>query len=624
MNKRGKDHRMRTILAFVLTAIVISAQQPPPPRQLSPQETVLKGRLEKKVADGTATIQEHSQLIFLSWASGDTSTERAQESWLIENHPEAIETRRFPPQRGNAGEITASWRAVATRPGTSPPGLASAAWYFRLTDHKFAQSIVDRALADQPGQPDLMRMRGNLDMLLVGAITANNVPLPFPPPLQVAPEIKAAFDEVDASRDVPLLLGAIEVLSQQPFRFANLPLFASDDPPATAERWALRVQELDPKNSDLPPFLSRIYELEAGQTADPNWKVELYRKADAIDPKFPNIAGLAMAEFEAGDNEAAARDARRSLEGNNPIRKHNAHTVLGRIALDKGNVAGAKEELLASLKVLSPGNFQPQRVLAQDLLDKGEREAVIDFFEKMRPVWQSDQGAIDHYIRLAKSPGHPDITAFYLPGQQVRGRQPNLPKEFAGKPAAIEFRRADCSICDAQFDSLQQISATSSGLMVKAIDAADKSPLIPQLEIDTYPTIVLINRDGRVLDYLVGNTREEQLRNSIGRMMQGGPLAQQRLPAPKPVASDSPVKLAWSPVEGAESYVVQLDQRDAKGWISDRDDKLVRVIPSAETNVTLDPSNGETASPFIRWRVFAVSRLGPGSISDWREVHLTP
>jgi hypothetical protein len=294
--------------------------------------------------------------------------------------------------------------------------------------------------------------------------------------------------------------------------------------------------------------------------------------------------------------------------------------VLGRVALDQGDVATAKVELMTSLNFA--GYQKPDFALAQDLLDKGERGAVLEFLERVRSSWRNDQGAIDHYIRLVKSPGQPDLMANYRAGQDVRGRQPKLPAEFSGKFVAIQFRNAACKPCDEQFAAIKGIAESNQQLLATTIDGSDK--LAGQLEVSTYPTVVVIGRDGRVKEYLAGNVPPNELHDSISRTMQSGALGPARLPSPKPIDSDSAVKLAWSPVEGAESYVVQLDQRDAKGWISDRDDRLVRVIPSADTSVTLDPSNGETASPFIRWRVFAVTRVGPGAISDWREVRLTP
>ncbi len=91
----------------------------------------------------------------------------------------------------------------------------------------------------------------------------------------------------------------------------------------------------------------------------------------------------------------------------------------------------------------------------------------------------------------------------------------------------------------------------------------------------------------------------------------------QRLPAPIQIGM-----LTWKAVPGAESYMVQLDQKDDQGWLSDRDEHLVRVIPASGTTASLDASLGETSHQVIRWRVFAVTRQGPGIISEWREERL--
>ena len=146
------------------------------------------------------------------------------------------------------------------------------------------------------------------------------------------------------------------------------------------------------------------------------------------------------------------------------------------------------------------------------------------------------------------------------------------------------------------------------------IDQADKSPLTDFLQIESYPTLVLIWTDGGVRAVMAGKTPETELRDRLEGF--ANPVTQlPRLPAPVPTGPFS-----WKPVPGAESYVVQWDQRDDKGWLSDRDDHLVRVIPTHESSVTLDPALGETGSGTIRWRVFAVNRSGAGSMSEWREM----
>ena len=68
-------------------------------------------------------------------------------------------------------------------------------------------------------------------------------------------------------------------------------------------------------------------------------------------------------------------------------------------------------------------------------------------------------------------------------------------------------------------------------LLATTIDGSDK--LAEQLEVATYPTVVVIGRDGRVKEYLAGNVLRSELRDSIVRTMQSGAQGPARLPAPK-------------------------------------------------------------------------------------------
>ncbi len=69
---------------------------------------------------------------------------------------------------------------------------------------------------------------------------------------------------------------------------------------------------------------------------------------------------------------------------------NDAHTVLGWVALDDGDVARAKSHLLESGKCGgSPqlSSFGPQMGLAKDLLARGERQAVLDYFDLCSTFW---------------------------------------------------------------------------------------------------------------------------------------------------------------------------------------------------------------------------------------------
>jgi len=68
-----------------------------------------------------------------------------------------------------------------------------------------------------------------------------------------------------------------------------------------------------------------------------------------------------------------------------------ANQVLGRIALSKGNVAEARKRLLASANSKgSPqmNSFGPNMQLAKALLEKGERDVVLEYFNRCRAFWK--------------------------------------------------------------------------------------------------------------------------------------------------------------------------------------------------------------------------------------------
>ncbi|MGH7973303.1 MAG: hypothetical protein ACREIC_31680 [Limisphaerales bacterium] len=73
---------------------------------------------------------------------------------------------------------------------------------------------------------------------------------------------------------------------------------------------------------------------------------------------------------------------------------HDGHLVLGRLALDEGQLDEAKRHLLAAGKSKgSPvlGSFGPNMSLAKELLEKGDQETVLQYLELCRKFWQSDK-----------------------------------------------------------------------------------------------------------------------------------------------------------------------------------------------------------------------------------------
>jgi hypothetical protein len=614
---------MRTIVPFVL-ALALYAQPP-----LTPTQQI--DRLEKRVADGHSITSERIALVRLYFTQRNIEGRRRHVLWLIENHPETVELMSPPfaldryaqlPDSVGFEEAARHWREQSAKPDASIKAIGNAVRFFRFADTTQARSLLEAGLRAHPNDPSLLGWRGVFDAMAMGGevMTAPGV-FAGDHTIQRLPEAARARKEIESSSSPSIIGSAGEELVDRYFVFAEAPALSGDDPLDLAEKWLLRARELEPESAEWKRGLSRVYERQGLLTADPKWRVEVYRKADTLDPDWNALPSLPMAEFEAGDDQAAARDARRLLDRVNasPNFVNLGHVILGRVALARGDVAQAKADLMASLPPIPPTfSFEPNRTLAQDLVDFGERDIVVQFFERSREYWKNDQGAIDHYIRMVKAPGTHDIATRFFPGQDVRGRPaPKLPiDDYTGKAVAVQFRNAACKECAKEFEALNR-AVSSRGVVDTWIDFQGNESLVNQYQIETFPTVVLIDTQGRVADFIPGHLDERVMDQRLEQLALRGP---RQLPAPKPRADAMPGVLAWSPVPGAESYVVQWDQRDEKGWLSDRDDHLVRVIPTQESSVTLDPALGETNPGTIRWRVFAVSRAGAGSMSEWREM----
>jgi hypothetical protein len=128
----------------------------------------------------------------------------------------------------------------------------------------------------------------------------------------------------------------------------------------------------------------------------------------------PTLKKLAIQSLTAGDTKAATQYAGEWLNNNTNQKAyyygttvHDANQIMGVAALKEGRVADAKSYLLkAGATRGSPGlnSSGPNMVLAQQLLEKKEAEAVIEYLDLVAKFWAS---ASDEYLRKLeeKSPG---------------------------------------------------------------------------------------------------------------------------------------------------------------------------------------------------------------------------
>ncbi len=655
----GLSVAMRTIVT-VLIALPLAAQ-PKPPVTLEARRESMEQQLEKN--PGNLALRSNLLSMYPADAQDQPIRERRRYHilWLIENHPEFADLAQFyaildPKDDPDGHSQSARLWKQAAKPDADPRIVANAVAFFQRSDPAAASALLNLSWSAHPQDPVLAKARGQLDVLLVLGITRltrNNDVSAHSSALRKSPEAAKAREEIEASDNPELLSASAETMLRYAYAIrAGFSPYTGPDPAtepetllATADRWATKAHELAPANEACTATLVRVYERRGTLfNTTPAEQVEWLRKADALatsdQQRMSFLPRLALAEFDSGDDAAAERDAKRTLDLAGSRQGyfnllHLGNTVLGRLALAQGNKARAKEHFLASTQVGDRGGyFQPNLTLAQDLLDAGERAAVLEFLEKCRSFWRYDRGQLDHLMVVAKSPNGDLLANYFFEGiRLVGGPAPTAklhddeggewsadPK--SGKATVLYFHTESCKSCEETSKALDKLAKEFSarGVTVVSVDGRKERSAATAFMIDAYPSIVTVDRQGLVAGYSPGNVPESQLRREFETALQGAStrLTSLAAPIPRPVsAANGKATLAWDPVDTADSYVVQWDRKDAQGWESDRGQGFVRILPTRETSATLDLPSDTT----IRWRVQAVGPFRQsGKLSTWQEL----
>lgn len=621
---------MRTIVAFLLAAFAALAQA---------QDQI--ERLEKNIAAHPGDASARAALLnALTNRNAPLPADQIRELrrqhilWLIEHKPGASlfeDPALLLPAKGRladeagSAEAAGLWKQLAERPGAKPEVAANAAIYLRAVNLVAARALLD----GRPSDPAISRARGLVDGAAVLGISGlgQNVQFGSSAALRDSAIAQTALAEIEASTDANLLGGAGAALAPGRIEIPFDLTIGEADPAALAERWLRRAIELAPPGAEWKPVLGQTLQTKANRTLDPREKGRLLAEAFALvapGAKPGILQSLAAAEFDAGDDTEAERDANLLLSTapKNPNAYSAAQTILGRIAASKGDLAEAESRLRASVKMPEPiknAVFQPEMTLAQDVYDAGGKDAVVQFLEASRAVWKFDRGRIDRMISFVKKAPAADLLQLsrQFPGSEaIRRPAPEFTAtdrdgktwtrdQAAGKVVALEFGSAPLA---------EKVARDRGVTMLRVQDDDVKR----RFEVLTNPTVVVIDPEGNVSAFRSGPANEQEWRADFDSGFGKGPNPG-ALPAPKPIANHAEggrATLAWEPVENAESYVVEWDSRGEQGWQFDRD-KTVRVIPTRNTSAMLD----FTGFTSLRWRVYAVPKSGPpGQVSAWLEI----
>jgi tetratricopeptide (TPR) repeat protein len=187
-----------------------------------------------------------------------------------------------------------------------------------------------------------------------------------------------------------------------------------------------KARSLDPTNPKWPADLGQIYSLEMIGATE-KVKTELAGKAleqleiaydlSSDDGRDALLKSLAQSALASGDTVKARTYAEQMLSqnvggwnhGNNV---HHGNLVLGRMALSTGNIDEAKERLIAAGK--TPGSpqldsFGPRMRLAEELLQKHEKEIVLEYFDLCSKFWTLGESRLAEWSAIVEDGGIPDF-----------------------------------------------------------------------------------------------------------------------------------------------------------------------------------------------------------------------
>ena len=190
-----------------------------------------------------------------------------------------------------------------------------------------------------------------------------------------------------------------------------------------------RAAKLEPGSSEWPGRLGDLHSRtligldDAGQRrATAARALADFERALALatnDERSMYLADAAEVAFVSGAIEAARKHANELLATAVPGRwdhgnaVHHGNTVLGRIALRDGDLEAARRHLLASAAEGSPqlDSFGPDMDLAKELLEKGERQAVLAYFDSCEKFWELGKERLADWRALVNAGRMPDFGA---------------------------------------------------------------------------------------------------------------------------------------------------------------------------------------------------------------------
>lgn len=185
-----------------------------------------------------------------------------------------------------------------------------------------------------------------------------------------------------------------------------------------------KLLDASPKDADAAHALARLVARRAWSNQDAWSKAyDTHVKGLASGGslrRFYALGDTALAAFRAGKLTHSERHARELLrmasdyadDWNYGNAIHDANMILGRIAMQEGDVDSAAEHLIEAGK--TPGSpqldsFGPDMRLASELLKAGRDEVVIEYLDLCAAFWDLDRGQLEKWKKVIRIGGTPNF-----------------------------------------------------------------------------------------------------------------------------------------------------------------------------------------------------------------------
>jgi len=454
MTLRANRGLLLALLVSVLGRATPIAQTAPPASQLAREGRTLSvaqvNDLETRLTANPEDLGARTRLLGYYFASaqramGADATRAARRRhivWIIEHHPEADVTTLSEMTIDPAGhpladpegyaEVKTRWLEQIDRRKDDASVLLHAARFFRLPDRALAIDLLKQAVRLSPTDATGAELGYVYAITILGVTMINNNGLPMntDPAAAAGALARQSIAEVRASSNLAVIRTAGAILAQYGAMVGAISKVTINQD-ALAEELLTKAAAMNPADFGTVQSLSTFYHLQwiRARTAADRTRfaaLELEQAERAVersnaDPDWYRASLLmaAKAAIEANEVGKARQFATTALaqagsRNDNTTGQtiHDSHVVLGRVALRTGNVAEAKAQLQQAAHVTGGGtltSFGPNMSLAKELLERGERDAVVQYLEACEAFWPNRM--LSQWIQTITRGGTPNFGA---------------------------------------------------------------------------------------------------------------------------------------------------------------------------------------------------------------------